>query len=318
MLGLSGRTMGTSWQVTYVAAEETVSRETLQQEAASILFDINASMSTYRRNSEISLLNKAPVDVWVPVSPEFFEVLSAALLVGEATAGAYDVTVGPLVDRWGFGPGHEPPDIPPQAEREMLLQIVGQGKLQVDPEKPAVLKPVELSLDLSSIAKGYAVDKLAEYLESEGVKNYLVEVGGEIRVAGLSGRGDPWRIAIEKPDGGAREVASAISLSDIAIATSGDYRNFFELDGKRFAHIIDPRNGHPVEHDLVSVTVLHPSAMIADAWATALTVLGADEAMALASEQELAVYFIRREGDGFTVSQTAGFAPYLQATGQAE
>jgi thiamine biosynthesis lipoprotein len=173
------------------------------------------------------------------------------------------------------------------------------------------MKTSTLQLDFSSIAKGYAVDQIAEWFNKQLIDDFLVEVGGEVRLSGYSARGDAWRIAIEQPDGSGR-VAQALALTDTAMATSGDYRNYFEFKGKRFSHSLDPHTGFPVEHDLVSVTVLHPSAAMADGWATALTVLGSKEAIEVAQEQGLAVYFIRRDGEGFISSYSEAFSPYLQ------
>ena len=166
---------------------------------------------------------------------------------------------------------------------------------------------------MSSLAKGYAVDRVAEWLSAQGIRRYMVEVGGEMRLSGLSGRGDPWRIAIEEPKTSERSIAITLSLTDMAIATSGDYRNYFEAEGRRYSHSIDPKTGYPVTHDLVSVTVVHQSCMMADAWATALTVLGAEKAMAVAQAQGLAVYFIRRLDDEFVHSHTPLFSAYLPA-----
>jgi thiamine biosynthesis lipoprotein len=312
MSQLGGRTMGTSWTVSYLPGSDSPSNERLQRGAAAVLVEINASMSTYRPKSEISRLNREQPGEWFDVSASFLEVLQAALTIGTASDGAYDVTVGPLVDRWGFGPGHKLDNVPSDSEIQSLLTNVGQAKLQLDSTRPAVLKTTNLSLDFSSIAKGYAVDRVAEYLKQQHVDNFLVEVGGELRLSGRSGRGDNWRIAIEQPDGGMRDVARTIALTDTAVATSGDYRNFFELNDKRYSHSIDPRTGHPIEHDLVSVTVIHPSAMMADGWATALAVLGSVRAMEVAQEQGLAVYFIRRDGDGFPSSHSEAFEKYLQ------
>ena len=306
--------MGTSWNISYLPDPGSPSAEQLKQGVSALLKDINSSMSTYHPDSEISRFNRLEADEWFSVSADFFEVLEAALRVGQASGGAYDVTVGPLVERWGFGPGHLVADIPTAEETRALLKSVGQGKLKIDPAGPAVAKPPGLSLDFSSIAKGYAVDVVAEYLKAQQINNFLVEIGGEIRLSGRSGRGDSWRIAIEQPDGGGRGVARAIALTDMAVATSGDYRNYFESNDKRYSHSIDPRTGHPIEHDLVSVTVIHASAMMADAWATALTVLGAQKAMEVALEQGLAVYFIRREEDSFLNSHSEAFEPYMQTS----
>lgn len=227
--------------------------------------------------------------------------------------GAYDVTVGPLVDLWGFG-AEEPGKltVPAAAEVAALLPFVGQQNLRLEGDK--VMKLRALSLDFSSLAKGYAVDKVAAWLLAQGISRFMVEVGGEIRLSGLSTRGDPWRIAIERPGGTVYSVAAALSLTDTSLATSGDYRNYFEVDGNRYSHLIDPRTGQPVVHDLVSVTVVHPDCIIADAWATALVVLGGESAMAVALEQGLAVYFIRRRGETLAHSYTPSFVGYLDGT----
>jgi len=304
--------MGTSWHVSYIAADS-IDEAAMQHGIEGVLQQVEQSMSTYRADSEISRFNALSPDTWFAVSSDFFMVLSTALVVGRQSEGAYDVTVAPLVGLWGFGPSPALQAPPAQAAIEKLLDQVGQDKLRLDGEGLRIRKLAPLTLDFSSIAKGYAVDRVAHWLTEKGVERYLVEVGGEMKMSGLSHRGDPWRIAIEQPDSGGRSVAAAISVTDSAVATSGDYRNFFELEGRRYSHSIDPRSGHPVAHDLVSVTVIHPGAMMADAWATALIVLGRERAMAVAQAQGLAVYFIHREGDGYQSSHTAAFAPYLDA-----
>lgn len=318
-LQLAGHTMGTSWHVTVApnpaGGTGTPPPEILQAGIEAVLEAVNASMSTYRQDSEISRFNAAPADTWFDISPEFYTVLSAALAVGFQSEGAYDVTVAPLVNLWGFGPGG-PTAAPPEDDAiAALREDVGQDHLRLDGEGQRLLKRRRVALDFSSIAKGFAVDRVARWLASQGLVNYLVEVGGEMRAGGVSHRGDPWRVAIERPDSGDRGVERAIRLSDVAVATSGDYRNFFELGGRRYSHSIDPRSGYPVSHDLVSVTVVHPSAMMADAWATALTVLGQEEGMAVAQSQGLAVYFIQRRAEGFHSTFTPAFGQFLESDG---
>jgi thiamine biosynthesis lipoprotein len=308
---LAGASMGTTWHVTLVEPPGQVLPDGVQQGIETQLEAIDHSMSTYRDDSEISRFNALAPDTWFVVSPEFYSVLSTALVVGRASDGAYDVTVAPLVDLWGFGPGAAIDKPPSEDAIASLMQQVGQDSIRMDGEAISVKKLTALSLDFSSLAKGYAVDRVATWLAQRGINRFLVEVGGEMRMSGMSGRGDPWRVAIERPESGGRSVAAALSLSGVAVATSGDYRNYFEVDGRRYSHSIDPRTGWPVAHDLVSVTVVHPSAMLADAWATAFTVLGADRAMTVAQEQGLAVYFIRSLGEDFTHSHTAAFAAYL-------
>jgi thiamine biosynthesis lipoprotein len=310
---LSGGTMGTTWHVTYVVPAQAPPQGDIQAGIEARLEAVNASMSTYRTDSEISVVNGLPTGTWIGVSAPFYAVLSAALQVGSASEGAYDVTVGPLVDLWGFGPDPGPQAIPAPAQLESALAGVGQDHLRLDGDARSVMKLADVRLDFSSLAKGYAVDEIAHWLQQEGIGRYLVEVGGEMRVAGLSPRDDPWRVAIEQPDPGGRGVAAAIELTDVAVATSGDYRNFFELEGRRYSHSIDPRTGYPAAHELVSVTVVHPSAMLADAWATALTVLGPEQALAVAQQQGLAVYFIQRDGEDFAHRHTEAFRHYLSA-----
>ena len=235
------------------------------------------------------------------------------MAVGWQSEGAYDVTVAPLVDLWGFGPAGQVGAPPADDRITDVLENVGQDYLRLDGEGGyRLLKTRPVSLDFSSIAKGYGVDLVARWLDARGLDRYLVEVGGEMRLAGMSGRGDPWRVAIERPESALRTAEQAISVTDVAIATSGDYRNYFEVDGQRFSHSIDPRRGYPVSHDLVSVTVLDNSAMRADAWATALVVLGQERAMAVATQQGLAVYFIQRQGDTLHSSHSPAFAPFLE------
>jgi thiamine biosynthesis lipoprotein len=316
-LQLAGQSMGTSWHVTVIEAPGTPSTAALQAGIEGVLEAVEASMSTYRRESEISRFNRAPPGEWQTLSGDFYTVLAAALEIGAQSGGAYDVTVAPLVELWGFGAAGGIDEPPPEQSIREMLERVGQQRLQLDGERQRVRKLGEVSLDLSSIAKGYAVDRIAGWLVQQGMDRYLVEVGGEMKLSGLSMRGDPWRIAIEKPAAGGRSVAVAVSLTDVGVATSGDYRNFFEAGGRRYSHTIDPRTGYPVDHELVSVTVVHPSAMTADAWATALTVLGPADGAAVAEARALAVYFITRKGKSFEVSHTPAFEPYLKGAGPA-
>ncbi|MFT6955070.1 MAG: thiamine biosynthesis lipoprotein [Halieaceae bacterium] len=310
-LQLSGYALGTTWHVTVGSSDQPeIDPAALRALVQGQLDRVNRSMSTYLTDSEISLFNASSVGVWREPSADFLTVLDAALAIGTATDGAYDITVGPLVDLWGFGPGEPRTGIPSRAAVAQAKEQVGQVKVERDGLRARRIKDV--SLDFSSIAKGYAVDLVAETLVHVGVTQYMVEVGGEMRVAGMSPREDPWRIAIEQPNPERREVARAISITDVAVATSGDYRNYFDLDGERYSHTIDPRTGYPVRHDLVSVTVVNKSTMLADAWATALTVLGAEEAFALAEENSLAVYFIRSTPDGFVASHTVAFEPFMK------
>jgi len=304
--------MGTSWSVTYGEGDSALAPQEISRLIVERLEAVNASMSTYRDDSELIRFNQAGVGEPTLLSSDLQLVLGAALVVGEASGGAYDVTVAPLVNLWGFGPDGPAQGVPSAAKIKSVLDTVGQQHLQLD-DSGAVVKSQPVQVDLSSIAKGFGVDAVAQILEDAGVADYLAEVGGEMRLAGLSPRGDAWRVAIESPEPEQRSVALAFSATDIAVATSGDYRNFFEADGVRYSHSIDARTGWPVRHDLVSVTVLHESAMWADAWATALTAVGPDTALSVAQQRGLAVYLIRRHADALMVEYSSAFAPYLQA-----
>ncbi len=309
---LEGATMGTTWHATLVSPDgAALDQVQLGEGIAGVLQAVNQSMSTYRDDSTISAFNQLAPGEWLPVDSDFQTVLEAALRIGEASDGAYDVTVGPLVNLWGFGPQGPAAGAPDPNAITRARQRVGQSFLDYDRVGARLRKQADVYLDFSSIAKGFAVDKVAGWLETQGVKDYLVEVGGELRVAGMSPRGDNWRVAIEQPDSEHFDIAGMITPGSAGVATSGDYRNFFELDGVRYSHSIDPRNGYPVAHELVSVTVVHSSTMYADGWATALTVLGPEAAWKVAEQQGLAVYFIQRDGEGFSSRHSAAFTSYL-------
>ncbi|MEL0307677.1 MAG: FAD:protein FMN transferase, partial [Halieaceae bacterium] len=295
---LAGQVFGTTWSLTYLGAPVDVTGVDVQDSVETAFDIVNESMNHYDKRSLISAFNAQAVDTPMEVDWDFAYVLSAALALGDVTHGAYDVTVSPLSDLWGFGPDG-PRQFPAEADIARVLGRVGSNHLAWQPETRILSKTMPgVALDFSSLAKGYAVDLAADALDDLGVVHYMLEIGGEVRVRGQSPRGDAWRIAIERPEPGARGgVQAALVLEDTGVATSGDYRNFFEHEGDRYSHLIDPRTGYPVRHDVVSVTVVHGSAMMADAWATALTVMGSAEAMAMAEARGLAVYVITQAGD---------------------
>lgn len=309
---LTGATMGTRYNITWLSGRGQPEPEAVHIGVEQVLEEVNASMSTWREDSEISRFNASEPGDWFPVSRGFADVFEMARAVNIASGGAYDVTVAPLVNLWGFGADPDMGDsVPEQAAIDAALARVGQDRIEFDPAVPALRKTGPVELDFSSIAKGYGVDRVAGWLEGEGIHRYLVEIGGEIRVSGDNARGTSWRIAVEQPDSSIRAVAETVQLQDASIATSGDYRNFFEVEGVRYSHTIDPRTGTPVRHDLVSVSVIHTSATMADAWATALTVLGTEQALAMARKEELAVYLISRDGDRFRAVSSPAMAPLL-------
>lgn len=301
---LSGQTMGTTWSVKYKALARP-DHAVLQQDIQTILDNVNGQMSTYQDNSELSVVNRAEVGQWQRVSGDLFRVIETARQINKDTEGVFDITVGPLVNLWGFGPD-EPQGVPTANQIKNARTAVDMNLLQSRAEDNSVRRLSDrLYVDLSAIAKGFAVDQVADFLSTAGINDYLVEVGGELRVAGMNAEGIPWHVAIEKPVAGLRSVQKVLPLTDISIATSGDYRNYFELEGRRYSHAIDPRTGWPVLHDLVSATVLHPSCMMADAWATAMIVLGYEAAVEMAERQNLAVLLIRKTSESDQAGQYA-------------
>jgi len=310
-LAFSGRSMGTSWSVKLAAAGLTpAERDRVQAAIAARLAEVDQRMSTYRDDSELSRFNRAAAGEPFAASPELLEVFRIAQAVSEASGGAFDVTVGPLVAAWGFGANARTPGSPSAAELAALRARVGFHRIALDLDAGTLTKrSAGVVCDLSAIAKGYGVDQVAVALRSLGYAGFLVEVGGEVRAAGRRADGDAWRVAIERPQSGERGIWDVMELRDGALATSGDYRNFYELpDGRRISHTIDPQTGRPVEHPLASVSVLDAEAVWADAWATALNVLGPDAGYALAEARGLAAYFISHTADGgFRARETPAF-----------
>lgn len=301
----SGVAMGTTYSVALVAPTLPVEKQALRQALEALLEQTDREMSTYREDSELMQLNQAAGGGWRPVSQPLLRVLQAAQETSRLSAGAFDITIGPLVNLWGFGPAEKRAAAPTEREIDAALERVGYQKLQLDAQAGAVKKAPGLFIDLSAIAKGYGVDRIARYLQGLGLDDYLVEIGGEIRARGVNGDKVPWRVGIEKPLPGRRAVHRLIELRDTAMATSGDYRNFFEQDGVRYSHAIDPRTGRPTTGRLLSVTVLHPTAMGADAWATALLIAGPEQGFALAEKHGLAAYFLI-DATGGAAAQGAG------------
>ena len=310
---IGGDTMGTTYEVTLVADNLGDARRAgLRAAIAETLERIEAAMSTWRPESELSRFNRAATTDPFPVSPDTVTVFQHALAVSALTGGAFDITVGPLVDAWGFGPPGHPPAAPAAADLARLREQVGWQQLAVDAEAATIRKLApDASADLSALAKGYAVDQVAELLEGEGFTNYLVEVGGEVRASGRNARDEPWRVGIERPSAGPPAVYRTVELGGQALATSGDYRNTYLLDGQRVSHTIDPRNGRPVTHALASVSVIDPLCVRADALATALMVLGPDDGYALAVEQNWpALFIVRQPGHALEERATATWARF--------
>ncbi len=305
-VAIQGETMGTTYTVKVVRGLESAPLEAELRATVETALDlVDRSMSTWKADSEVSRFNRHQSTVPFAVSQPLFAVVGLANEISERSGGSFDATVSPLVDAWGFGPQGEVLEAPTQQDLEALRTSIGFEKLraeaaQSDEGTHWLLQKSEpaLSIDLSGIAKGYAVDAVAVALEDElEVDRYMVEVGGEVRTSGHNLDGVPWRIAIEVPEASGRELHSLVELAGWSLATSGDYRNYWELDGKRLSHTIDPRTGRPIAHRLASVSVVSERCAAADAWATALLVLGAD-GVDLAREESLAALFLFREADG--------------------
>ncbi|MCD2344496.1 FAD:protein FMN transferase [Ideonella azotifigens] len=293
---LAGRSMGTTWQVDWVGPRQV--QPTAVQHALQIALDeLVRQMSTWEADSELSRFCRLPEGAWQVLPPDFFLVMQAALQVAEASGGAFDPTVAPAVDHWGFGPTGRHDEAGFSAPAAALPVAPAWQALQLDSHQHAMRQPGGCRLDLSAIAKGHGVDVMARVLRERGIASFLVELGGELRGEGHKPDGQPWWVALEHPPG-AELPSTVLALHGLSVATSGDYRRAYQAGGQVRSHTIDPRTGEPVAHGLASVSVLHADAMWADAWATALTVLGPQAGPACAQAQGLAALFISREADG--------------------
>jgi FAD:protein FMN transferase len=295
---LEGQIFGSFWQVSIGDPLTQGEALALEEGIEAELSAVDAEMSTYREDSELTAFNDAPVGEWQPLSDPLIEVLGVAVAVAEASDGAFDVTLGEVVNLWSFGPEARPEEVPDDATLEDRLAEVGPDALELDVEARRARRTRDVGVDLSGVAKGHATDRLVAYLEREGIEHHLINLGGDLAARGSRDtEEEPWRVGIEAPSDERREPQHIVPLEDLTLATSGDYRNYFEEDGTRYSHTLDPRTGRPIEHRLASVTVAHDSNAWADAWATALMVLGDEAGMALAREEGLAVLMIVRDDD---------------------
>ena len=292
--------MGTSYRITVV--DDALGNinlepqlELAKQQVSAQLDAIIMSMSTYEAESEISVFNRLAANQCLVVSDDFIDVLELSILINSASLGAFNPLVGPLVERWGFGHSNEAFVYPEADEVADLLALTDLSKLFINTDAKSLCKAADIEIDFSAVAKGYAVDKVAAELSSLSLTNFLVDIGGEVFVSGHNPQGDAWRLAIEKPVFRAGEIEQVVNLQDVAIATSGDYRNFFEYQGQRYSHTIDVRSGYPVQHNVASVSVIADTAAEADAWATALNVMPLEQIKQIAKVHNLVVFIITRE-----------------------
>ncbi len=317
-IAFEGKTMGTTYHIKYIddgSLNNLAKPDEIKQQIESLLKVVNNEMSTYQKNSQISEFNNSrQINVPFPVSKDFAIVVEEAIRLNKVTHGALDVTVGPLVNLWGFGPDKRLNKEPTAEQIAEKAKSVGIEKISVTFESNKdkgflVKKEPELYLDLSSIAKGFGVDKLAEHLEQLGLQHYLVEIGGELRGKGHNLQGQPWRIAVEKPEfaqGTSSQIV--VPLHNLGMATSGNYRNYFEDEqGNRLSHIIDPKALRPISHNLASITVFAPTTMTADGLSTGLYVLGAEKALEVAERENLAIFLIIKKGDGYETKMSSAF-----------
>ncbi len=308
---LDGKTMGTWYSIKYLSHASIPAEETVKKEIDNRLALINSQMSGWQPHSELSRFNQSrEINSSFPVSVATTQVVQEALRIHQLTGGALDITLGPVINLWGFGPQGRA-KVPEHDILAMHLAWTGMDNLQVSGHALSKRIP-ELYLDLSAIAKGYAVDVIAEYLQSQNVHDFIINIGGEVRTRGHNARHQPWRVAIEMPNSGITQKAQRIIMpGNMSLATSGDYRNYFEENGVRYSHTLDPKTGRPVSHQLVSITVLHPSCMTADGFATALNVLGPDKGMQLADRLNLPVLMLVQTSRGLEERHSYAFKPYL-------
>lgn len=309
---ITGSAMGSTYAINIISLPAPLSRPRLEQQITQILDDINRSMSTYLPDSELSRINRSSSNDWIPLSIPLYEVLAEAQRISTLTQGKFDITVGPLVNLWGFGPDPDRQTIPDTKAIAEARRRVGYQNLELRASPPAVRKNSSLVyIDLSGIVPGYAADRIADLLDENRIDRYLVNISGEMRARGTNTHNEAWQIGIEKPLTDRQDVQTVIPLLNTGLTTAGDYRNFFVHDGKRYSHTIDPATGWPVAHSLASVTVVHDSAMTADALDTALMVMGPETGYQFAEKENIAALFIIADGDNYIVKQSTRLATIL-------
>jgi thiamine biosynthesis lipoprotein len=307
LVTVSGNTMGTTYTVKVITNE--IDKNALEPLVQQSVDRIDYLMSNYKVDSELSVLNRSELGTTIEISDETKEVLALSSDIHQLSMGAFDISLAPIVNLWGFGPNRSDSQVPTDEAIAQALAKTGIDGLTVVGH--SAMRTREISLNLSAIAKGYAVDKVAKMLSSKGYEHFLIEVGGELKAQGTNHEQKPWRIAIELPDATKREMFSVIKLRNLSMATSGDYRNYFEVDGQRYSHTIDPKTGMPITHNLASVTVLDASAARADGLATAINVMGSEKGLALANTHNIPIMVIMKEVGGFVAETSAAFDEYI-------
>ena len=301
----AGPTMGSTYTVKYVRSGDGPSKEMLHSEVEALLGELDKQLSTYRSDSDVERFNALPAGSCESMPDMVRELVAAGGQLSADSDGAFDLTLEPLLNLWGFGPQGRGERVPSAEDISAARALTGQQHLSIDGDR--LCKAVALQLDFNSIAAGYAVDLVIDRLKALGVQSYLVEITGELKAEGRKPDGSPWRIAIEAPRDDQRVAQKIVELDGMGVSTSGDYRNYFERDGRRYSHTLDPQSGQPIEHHLAAVTVIDKSTLRADGLSTALMVLGPEKGLALAERNGIAAFFVVREGQGFVTTSTKAF-----------
>lgn len=306
-----GPTMGSTYSVKYVRTDAVAPAATLKAETEAILAEIDVQMSTYRPDSLIEQFNGAPVGTCQTMPQGMLELVATGNRLHQESAGAFDLTLEPLLNLWGFGPKGQGEAVPSAEQLADARQRVGQQHLRIEGEQ--LCKDADVEVDFNSIAAGYAVDRVIDRLGELGVQSYLVEATGELKAAGLKPDGSHWRIGLEAPHANQRVAQRILQLDGYGISTSGDYRNYFEENGVRYSHTLDPQTGAPIRHKLAAVTVADPSTLRADGLSTVLMVLGPERGLAFAEQAGIAAFFVTRDGEGFVTQSSVAFEQLFAA-----
>ncbi|MDX1588115.1 MAG: FAD:protein FMN transferase [Oleiphilaceae bacterium] len=306
-----GGIFGTFYQVTLVGDYPEQEAKELEQGFLDLLQQVDQQMSSYQPDSDINRLNNAQVGEWVTLPPALMDVLDQSRLFAEKTDGAFDVTVGGLVNLWSFGPEARPEGRPDEEELQKRLSQSGIDNLELDMDRQRARRLTDLNVNVSGIAKGFAVDAVADYLRARGIGNFMVNIGGDITAAGRRSPERPWQVGVEIPRDGEKQAQHVVPLDDQSLATSGDYRNYFQHDGRRYSHIINPRTGQPVRHRLASTSVFTPSNTEANALATSFMVMGTHESLAFAEKHDIPALLIERRGGEFRTHLSSAFEAML-------
>lgn len=307
---LEGAIFGTFWMVSLADPVSDSRLTELRQGIQETLERVDWQMSTWKPESELMQLNAHPVGEWRPVSDDLMRVLALSQEISAQSNGAFDITVGNLVNLWSFGPEQRPDSIPEPELLSSRLETAGYQGLELDSEAGKARRQADFFIDLSGVAKGFGVDEVSRYLAAEGLQNYLVNIGGDLVASGQRASDQHWRIGIELPHSGVQVAHHIIPITDMSVATSGDYRNYFEVAGQRYSHTINPLTGWPIDHRVASVTVLAPENMDADAWTTAMMVLGT-EGLPLAETMGLRVLMLERQGEDWVTHLSSAMVDYL-------